>query len=245
MAVLFMGGMFSTWGQAPAAKAELPTIAYFHHSYSVYTIDPKVADIRLYWKDASGHLLQNFTALNAQVESEGNQLLFAANAGMFQPDFSPVGLLVINGQEISPLNLRDAAGNFYLKPNGVFVVTDQGKAEIMESSSYATFLPRVLWATQSGPLIVHHGEIHPDLIAGSTNLAIRSGVGVREDGTVVMALSKTQVNFYDFASFFRDRMKCPNALYLDGTISAFCLPGQVQRPALHLFGPMIGVVARK
>jgi uncharacterized protein YigE (DUF2233 family) len=188
--------------------------------------------------------LHDFTALEAQVKSEGYRLLFAANAGMFQQDFSPVGLLVINGQEISPLNLQDGFGNFFLKPNGVFAVTDQREAAIMDSAFYPAFLPRVLWATQSGPLIVHHGEIHPDLIPDSKNLRVRSGVGIQKAGTVVFAISKANENFYDFAYFFLNRMQCSDVLYLDGDISAFHFPGETEKPREHIFGPMLGVVAK-
>lgn len=244
IALMTWGGLASR-GQMTCAAANLPTTEFSHDKYAVYTVDPKTAEIRLYWKDGAGHLLQNFTALSAQIQSEGDRLLFAANAGMFQPDFSPVGLLIENGAQLSPLNLQDGTGNFYLKPNGVFAVTDQGEAKVMESGSYESFLPHVLWATQSGPLLVHHGAIHPDLIPGSSNLTIRSGVGVRKDGVVVLALSREPVDFYDFASLFLDRLKCPNALYLDGHISAFYLPDMPEKPGDHIFGPMIGVVAKK
>ncbi len=227
-----------------ADASEVTTLGFRGHGYLVQTIDPKTEDLRLYWKDNSGKLLQNFTALEAQVKSDGGRLLFAANAGMFQPDYSPVGLLVQSGQQVAPLNLQDGTGNFYLKPNGVFVLTEQRTAEVMESSAFQTFLPHVLWATQSGPLVVHHGEIHPDLIEGSANLMVRSGVGVRKDGTAVFVLSKTPVNFYDFALFFMTKMKCPNALYLDGHISAFHFPGDVEKPGDHSFGPMFGLVGR-
>jgi uncharacterized protein YigE (DUF2233 family) len=150
----------------------------------------------------------------------------------------------LNGQQLSPINLQDGDGNFYLKPNGVFAVTDQKQAVIMDSTFFLVYQQHVLWATQSGPLIVHQGEIHPDLIPGSANLNVRSGVGVRDDGSVVFALSPAPVNFYEFAAFFRDRMKCPNALYLDGFISAFHLPGEAEKPGEHIFGPMFGVVAK-
>ncbi len=53
------------------------------------------------------------------------------------------------------------------------------------------------WATQSGPLLVHGGDIHPDFNANSTNKKIRSGVGVTKDGLVIFAISITPVTFYD------------------------------------------------
>jgi len=72
---------------------------------------------------------------------------------------------------------------------------------------------------------------------------IRSGVGVRKDGIIVFALSRTPVTFYDFADLFLTKFKCPNALFLDGDISAFYAP-DVKDTFPHAFGPMIGVVEK-
>ena len=86
-------------------------------------------------------------------------------------------------------------------------------------------------------------RISPDFLEDSKNLQIRSGVGVRKDGTIVFAISRLQVNFYTFASLFLEDLRCPNALYLDGTISAFYVPGK-NDTVPHSFGPMIGVVEK-
>jgi uncharacterized protein YigE (DUF2233 family) len=162
---------------------------------------------------------------------------------MFEPTFKPCGLLVQDGKEISPLNLNDAPGNFYMKPNGIFLINAKHEARVIESSEYPMLLTPTLWATQSGPLLVHGGEIHPDFIEDSKNLLIRSGVGVRENGDMVFAISRTPVNFYAFADIFRSKLNCPNALYLDGTISAFYVPS-VKDDVPHTFGPMIGIVQK-
>jgi uncharacterized protein YigE (DUF2233 family) len=217
---------------ALAARADDPSPALPHQD-----------DLRLFWKDDQGALLHDFTSLEKFVASKGERLLFAANAGMFDPDSRPVGLLVQDGGETSPLNLNDGAGNFYIKPNGVFVLNEKHKALIVESSAYAALLTPVTWATQSGPLLVYGGDIHPDFISDSKNLKIRSGVGVRKDGTIVFAISRNPVNFYDFADLFRTRLKCPNALYLDGEISAFHVPGG-KDAVPHSFGPMFGLVEK-
>jgi uncharacterized protein YigE (DUF2233 family) len=163
---------------------------------------------------------------------------------MYEPDFRPVGLLVQDGNETAPLNLNDGAGNFYMKPNGVFVLNEKHEAFVVESSAYTALLTPVTWATQSGPLLVHGGAISPDFIEDSKNLQIRSGVGVRKDGVIEFAISAHPVNFYDFALLFRAKLKCPNALYLDGHISAFYVPGG--KDAIpHTFGPMFGLVEKK
>jgi uncharacterized protein YigE (DUF2233 family) len=221
----------------------LVTSVFRGHAFWVRTVDPKTEDLRLYWSDDQGGLLRDFSGLENFVHSKGEHLLFAANAGMFQPDSKPVGLLVLDGVEKSPLNLGDGYGNFYLKPNGVFVINIKHEARVVESSTYPVLLTPTAWATQSGPLLVYGGDILPDFIEDSKNKKVRSGVGIRRDGTVVFALSKGVVNFYDLALFFNDVLKCPNALYLDGDISAFHVPGQPEKPGEHSFGPMFGLIA--
>jgi len=223
------------------APPGLQAFSYRGQGFLIRTVDPRQDDLRLFLNDDQGNLLRDFVSLDAFVQAKGERLLFAANAGMFEPTSKPVGLLILDGAEQSPINLKEGTGNFYMKPNGVFVINDKNEAMVVESGSYAELLTPVRWATQSGPLLVHGGDILPDFNAGSKSLKIRSGVGVTKEGGIVFALSQTPVNFYDFASLFLTRLKCPNALYLDGEISAFYVPGG-KDPVAHSFGPMFGLV---
>jgi uncharacterized protein YigE (DUF2233 family) len=232
----------SAWAAAPSSA--LQSVTFHGQSFFIRSVDPKKEDLRLYWKDDQGNLLHDFAGLEKAVKAKGERLAFAANAGMFEPDSRPVGLLVQDGVEKSPLNLNDGAGNFYMKPNGVFVINEKHEARIVESSEYVALLTPPIWATQSGPLLVIGGNIHPDLIPDSKNLKIRSGVGVRKDGMIEFAISHRPVNFYDFADLFLTKLKCTHALYLDGDISAFYIPG-VKDPVPHSFGPIFGLVEKK
>lgn len=151
--------------------------------YLVCTIDPAKQDLRLFWDDGHGGVLGNFTALQKHVAAEGGRLLFAANAGMFDPASKPVGLLVVNGTEKSPLNLGEGYGNFYTKPNGVFAINPNHRAFVIESSEYPVLVPPAIWATQSGPLLVHGDDVNPDFMVDSKNRKVRSGVGVTKRAT--------------------------------------------------------------
>jgi uncharacterized protein YigE (DUF2233 family) len=230
--------------QAVTDPVSLPlfNISFRGARYETGTIDPAKQDLRLYWDDGHGNPLGNFTALEKQVKTEGGRLLFAANAGMFDPTSKPVGLLVQNGDEKFPLNLADGPGNFFMKPNGVFVINAHHHALIVDSENYPALAVPASWATQSGPLLVHGGDLNPDFIPNSKNLKIRSGVGVTKKGEIIFALSKSPVDFYAFAEFFREKLQCPNALYLDGDISAFHTPGDLEQADEHHFGPMFGLV---
>jgi len=233
----------ASFAAADNPSPTLQSITFRGQAFLVRTVDPKKEDLRLFLKDDTGAFLHDFASLDKFVASKGERLVFAANAGMFEPNSMPVGLLMQEGNETSPLNLNDGDGNFYMKPNGIFLINEKHEARVVESSAFAGLLTPVTWATQSGPLLVHVGEINPDFEAYSKNLAVRSGVGVRKDGTIVFAISRLQVNFYTFASLFLEDLRCPNALYLDGTISAFYVRGK-NDTVPHSFGPMIGVVEK-
>jgi uncharacterized protein YigE (DUF2233 family) len=229
---------------AAATSPALQSVTFRGQGFLVRTVDPQKEDLRLFWKDDQGNLLHDFIGLDRAVKAKGERLLFAANAGMFDPDSRPVGLLVQDGNEVSPLNLSDGTGNFCMKPNGVFVLNEKREALVVDSTAYTTLLTPVTWATQSGPMLVIGGDIHPDFIEDSKNKLVRSGVGVRKDGVIVFAISKGSVNFYDFAALFLGKLKCPNALYLDGNISAFYVPGG-KDTVPHSFGPMFGLVEKQ
>ena len=241
--LLLAGWVTAAPGAETTPAAPLVSLTFQGQGFLVRNLDSRKADLRLYYDDGQGKLLRDFASLDRFVSSQGGRLVFAANAGMFAPDVKPVGLLVQNGVERAPLNLNDGPGNFYLKPNGIFLINDKHEAMVVESGSYRELLSPILWATQSGPLLVYGGDIHPDFNADSTSRKIRSGVGVRKDGTIVFALSRGPVTFYDFACLFLNRLKCPNALFLDGDISAFYVPGQ-KDAAVHSFGPLFGLIEK-
>src|SRR5690606_22882879 len=118
------------------------------------------------------HLLRN-----------GQHMSFAMNGGMYHPGYGPVGLLVEYGRQAGALNRVEAFGNFFMKPNGVFFVGD-GKAGVMETEAYAKAGLAPAEATQSGPMLVIDGNIHPRFLPDATSLQIRNGVGILPDGRV-------------------------------------------------------------
>ncbi|MEO1415218.1 MAG: phosphodiester glycosidase family protein [Bacteroidota bacterium] len=168
----------------------------------------------------------NFERLQQKVEARGNQLLLAMNAGMFEKDRRPVGLLIIDGQEINKLNTRSGKGNFYMNYNGVFGINNAGLPFIVTRKRYYddNIDPgSIKVATQSGPMLLMKNKINPEFSPNSKNKFFRNGVGITVDGKVVFAISDRRVNFYEFASFFKS-LGCTTALYLDGTVSRMYIP---------------------
>lgn len=206
--------------------------------FTVVRVD--AAKLHLFWQDDKGQPLRRLDRLAAWQKTQGRTLTFGMNAGMYHADGGPVGLLVIAGREQSPLNLDDGQGNFFLKPNGVFFV-DAAGAHVADAVDYAA-APRdgVRLATQSGPLLLKHGEIHPALRPASASRYIRNGV-CAQGQQAVFAISERPVTFHEFASFFRDELHCQDALYLDGAVSSLWSPQLGRNDHWQEHGPLFGV----
>jgi len=122
----------------------------------------------------------------------------------------PKGLLIQAQKLLTPLDTAGGAGNFYLKPNGVFYLTTDRQAGICPAGQFRDG-PRIAYATQSGPLLLINGQPNPVFTPGSANVVVRNGVGLLPDGNVVFATSREKVNFYDFAAYFQS-LGCTQAL---------------------------------
>jgi len=208
--------------------------------FTTIRVDARTERIELFLRDDAGRPFKRFDRLRSWLASRNEQLRFAMNAGMFQPDLSPVGLLVQDSQQTSPLNLSDGTGNFFLKPNGVFFVSATGP-HIVESTDYPALARGVRLATQSGPLLVRDGALHPAINAASTSRLLRNGVGVSGD-TVMFVISEQPVNFYELAIYFRDELHCRDALYLDGVVSSLYSTDLQRNDSGVDLGPIVGVV---
>lgn len=236
--------------QPTAAAEHCASDTFEGERYIVCTIDPQTDDLRLFWKNAEGEPHRYFSSVADSVASEGQTLSFAVNAGMYLPDFSPSGLYVENGQELRPANTASVEGppakvpNFYKKPNGVFFIDANG-AGVLPTEVFLEQRPAARLATQSGPMLVIDNELHPAFIVGSTDRTRRSGVGVCENGLVLVAISESGINFHDFARLFRDQLGCPHALFLDGGRGVGLYSPEMGRNDWSWhggFGPILGIV---
>jgi uncharacterized protein YigE (DUF2233 family) len=236
---LLLGSLLATLFAAPAMACE--QVDFDGAPFTTCTVDLTQDDLRLFLRDAEGAIYGSFSRVE-QALPEGQRLGVAMNAGMFHEDRAPVGLYIENGVEEMRIVTSDGPGNFGLLPNGVLCLRD-GSAAIVESRTYAENPPDCRHATQSGPMLVIDGELHPRFIPDGSSRNIRNGVGVSDEGTVLhLVISDAPVNFYHFARFFRDQLGVPQALYLDGRVSRLYAPG-IGRADIGLpIGPIIGTV---
>lgn len=228
-----------------AGKADFcKTIDHAGGRYIVCSFDPAKSTIRIYDRDpVSGQGYRSFADLSSALWRQHMFSIFAMNGGMYHSDYSPVGLFIENGMERSRIISGGGWGNFHLLPNGVFYLKGAA-AGVLETQAYLAADPKPDFATQSGPMLVIDGKLHPRFLPDSDSLKRRNGVGVSRNGMVHFAISENTVRFYDFGTLFRDVLDAPNALYLDGTISSVDIPAMNRRDQLFPMGPIIAVVDR-
>jgi len=225
-----------------AGAADCRDASFDGASYTLCEVTPD-EDLRLFHSGPDG-TYGSFRNVDQALAAEGATLGFAMNAGMYHRDLSPVGLYVEDGAEVTGLITRDGPGNFGLLPNGVFCIGETFR--VVESRAFKRDRPKCRFATQSGPMLVIGGDLHPKLLADSDSLYIRNGVGVSADGTrAVFAISNEPVNFHTFARLFRDELGLSDALYFDGNISRLYAPALGRHDGGFPMGPIVGTVVPK
>lgn len=227
----------------PAAAAGCSKMSHDGQGYVICEISAAQQPLLRLWQDGpDGQPLRNFSNVRGALNA-GESLSFAMNAGMFHPDYRPVGLLIIDGKELSPIVTSASAGNFGLLPNGVFCAGGEKPFQVIESREFAETRPGCRLATQSGPMLVIDGDLHPRFLVDSDSRYIRNGVGVSPDGqTAWFAISDRPVTFHEFGRLFRDGLAVRDALYFDGSISRLYAPGVSRADFGRSLGPIIGLV---
>lgn len=217
------------------------TISHARVDHTVCSFSVSQIETRLFLNDTQNRPFGRLSRLENALDTAPAMLM---NGGMYHDDLSPVGLYVEKGNEKKSISTKGGWGNFHLLPNGVF----WGKGDRLGVTETKAFLKEgraVDFATQSGPMLVIDGKLHPRFLKDSDSLKIRNGVGISDDGnTVHFAISHGPVSFWNFGRLFQMELQTPNALFLDGTVSAIRAKG-TNLGGWRQLGPMIGVFKRQ
>ncbi|WP_394357100.1 phosphodiester glycosidase family protein [Tropicibacter oceani] len=229
----------------PAKAVTCESMSVEGSRYTICEVRPAQETLRLFLRGEGGQPYGNFSALETALGARGETLVFAMNAGMYHEDRSPVGQYIEDGQEEMRVIATPGPGNFGLLPNGLLCIQD-GSAQVLETRAYLAQRPDCLHATQSGPMLVIDGELHPRFLPDSSSRYIRNGVGTSEDGQrAVFVISENSVTFHEFARLFRDVLKLPNALFLDGNVSRLHAQDLGRSDLGRPMGPIVAVTAPK
>ena len=188
---------------------------------------------------------QPFGSLSAFAASvDPASIAFAVNGGMYGDDLKPIGYYVEGGERLKELDRGDGEGNFYMKPNGVFFGTGGSWRVLRSNTFFETVGDRPEFGTQSGPLLLVDGKLHPEIQDDGPSKAIRNGGAVDASGKAHFVISDAPISFGQLERYFRDVVKVGNALYLDGQVSSLWDPAS-ERLDKGRVGPIIVVTLRE
>jgi uncharacterized protein YigE (DUF2233 family) len=198
-------------------------LKYWNSNYKVVLINSNNNDLKIINNNTGS--LKNIDFFYTKLIN--TKPIALMNAGMYERDGSPVGLLITDGKLIKNINLKKGLdGNFYKLKNAIFSIDSTGRYQINNTLAFNDFYKGnyigFKYATQSGPVLITNGIINKELNIRSTNKLIRNGIGVLKNtkhNIAVLVISETPTTFYELASFFKI-LNCDNAMYLDGTVSS-------------------------
>ena len=195
--------------------------------YGVYQADP--ARVSLHWKDSDGSAYATLGTLKRHLEASGAHVAFLMNAGIYSTDDTPAGLWIERGKTLIPLNRKAGKGNFHIQPNGVFYI-EYGKARIQPTAAYQLGGHQPEWALQSGPLLLLDGKPNPRFVKNLSSPHKRNAVCTTADNRLYFILTEDYDLGSEWPSFHRfaealQHLGCHDALYLDGTLSGWYIPG--------------------
>lgn len=232
-------------GRGDRVAAACEEMVFEGSRFTVCRADPQKHDLLLANRGADGKPMRDFAGLPARLGERYSRLAFAMNAGMYDPKGAAIGYYVEDGAVQQPLNRKPGPGNFHMLPNGVL----WGDATGWHVDTTDHFVSRkpdhVRFATQSGPMLLIRGKLHPQISDNGTSLQVRNGVGVSLDGSAWFAISDEPVSFGRFARLFRDRIGCPDALYLDGAVSRLWDPVSGRGDGGVPIGPIVVALQKR
>lgn len=231
--------------QAPAVDSDCKAVTFEGAALTHCVADPTKHRIKTVLNNGSGSPYRSLRAYADAVSNEDTSIAFAVNAGMFDKEGKPIGYYVEDKDRQVELNRNDGSGNFHMKPNGVFYGTGGNWRVTSTEWFFKTVRDRPAFGTQSGPLLVTAGNLHPEIADDGPSKAIRNGVGVDAAGKAHFVLSETPVSFGLIARFYRDELKTDNALFLDGNVSSLWDPATERIDVGAPIGPILVVTKRE
>ncbi len=221
------------------------TVTKFNETRNIlfYKVNGNKNKVEMFWRNEKNEPFKNVENLKKWLNLNNKELIFGVNGGMYLQNNEPLGLYIEKGEIKKQIDTANGEGNFYVKPNGIFYILKNKIAVVCQTSQFSCN-DSVVFATQSGPMLVIENKIHPSFNKKSTNEQVRNGVGILPNNDILFAMATKPINFYNFAKFFKNK-GCKNALYLDGYVSRTYLPEKQWKQTDGNFAVIIGLTQQK
>lgn len=227
----------------PAAPCETATFEGSSFTHCLAT--PGQHSIHMVLGPRGGAPYRSLSQLVLNRPDKSHEVAFAMNGGMFDEAGKPIGYYVEEGERRHELNRNDGPGNFHVQPNGVFYGDAEGHWAVRTSADFEDKVGRrPEFGTQSGPMLVIAGKLHPMIENDGPSRKLRNAVGVDGEGRAHFVISDEPVSFGKLARYFRDALECPDALFLDGSVSSLWDPHMGRVDGGPPLGPLIVVEKR-
>jgi uncharacterized protein YigE (DUF2233 family) len=246
LAFLLLAACFSNEKQAEAPPPPpCEGVTFEGAALTHCTATPGRHAIHMVLGPKGGAPYRSLSQLAVDRPEKSREVAFATNGGMFDGAGQPIGYYVEEGERLHKLNRNDGPGNFHMLPNGVFYGNAGGPWAVRPSDDFAANVSRRPdFGTQSGPMLVIAGKLHPAIDHDGASKKLRNGVGVDRQGRAHFVISDEPVSFGKLARYFRDKLKCPDALFLDGSVSSLWDPHVGRVDGGPPLGPLIVVEKR-
>ena len=220
--ILTIHTMFFVGVNSLNAQTESDTQTFNGKKFDIFKI--KLDNISI--KNFSFYENEKYVTHNKLIDSISTEDFFITTASIVDSNCLPIGLYVYNKQVIKNIETADGNGNFFLKPNGALLITDNDV--IVCQTSEINNHQNIKYGIQSGPMLIINSQIHPKFNSNSNNKHIRSAVGKYKNKNgedfIVFAISQEEVTFFEMAQFFNKQYNCSDALCIESEGSVMSIP---------------------
>jgi uncharacterized protein YigE (DUF2233 family) len=246
LAFLLLAACSSNAGQeAPPPPPPCESATFEGVALTHCTATPGRHAIHIVLGPQGGAPYRSLSQLAVDRPEKSHEVAFATNGGMFDGSGQPIGYYVEEGERLHKLNRNDGPGNFHMLPNGVFYGNAGGPWAVRTSDDFAANVTRRPdFGTQSGPMLVIAGKLHPAIDHDGVSKKLRNGIGIDRKGRAHFVISDEPISFGKLARYFRDKLGCPDALFLDGSVSSLWDPHVGRVDGGPPLGPLIVVEKR-
>ncbi len=209
-------------GTVSSAKTKSSSVTYISVPHDEFDID-------IFSKE-SGET-GDFAGAVQRCADKKQQLVFAMNGAKCDRNLKPLGLLIKGLTKYKDFVRPDNNVFTSIGQSAVFAIDRNNIANIIPAKNFkeANDLANYQLAVQSGTMLINKAFLNRDIIKVAEKQMF-NGIGIKQNGDIVLAVTNEKMNLREFALFFEE-MNCRDAMLLDaGANCQWYAPGKPKNP---------------